>query len=283
MRVRIRKPLAGPERQWKYARITRSGRASNRWEDSPRAIRIAVYHESGGGPLVEDVTADSLGQLLGKVAIRVFSLAREQGGQIAHSAIREVVENLIHADCVGATVSILNQGRTVVVSDQGRGILDRDRAVQPGFTTAGTWMRRHIRGVGSGFLVASESMSGIGGRLRLDDNLDSGAVVVLEQPHRDSPASLPGPGSPPDTGVAEDAVTAPQRDLSERRKRVLLILAETERAGPTVVARELDISLATAHRELSSLETLGLVQYVGKGKRAVTSEGLALIRSLFQH
>ncbi len=242
-------------------------------KDSGSSIRIAVYREGLEAPMVEDVTAGSLTELLGRASIRTYALARELGGRIAHTAIREIVENLVHAGCAGATISILDGGHRIVVSDQGCGIPDKERCMLPGFTTAAPWMRQYIKGVGSGFVVASESMSRLQGSVRVEDNLGRGAVVTLAEPLQ-APVDASAPGAP-----RLAAGLRPGFHLNERQKRALLVLAESQHAGPSVLAKELGVALATAHREMGRMEAMGLVQYVGKGKRVLTAEGLELVRS----
>lgn len=273
MRVRIRKPFTPRGRTWKHARLVCRLDPQMGRKDSGSSIRIAVYRDGLDAPMVEDVTADSLTELLGRASIRTYALAQELGGRIAHAAIREIVENLVHAGCAGATISILDRGHRIVVSDQGRGIPDKERCMLPGFTTAVPWMRQYIKGVGSGFVVASESMGRLRGSVRVEDNLGRGAVVTLLEP---AEAQLEVPA------VSSSGPPAPLRagfHLKERQKRALLVLAESQHAGPSVLAKELGVSLATAHREMGRLETMGLVQYVGKGKRMLTEEGLELVRS----
>jgi hypothetical protein len=129
-------------------------------------------------------------------------------------------------------------------------------------------MRRFIRGVGSGLPVAREQLSFLGGAITIEDNLEGGTVVTLRlQPER--PAATP---------AARPARPA----LTERQRRVLLLVAEMGSAGPTAVARELGIPLTTAYRELAALERLGFLHASGRGSRTLTEQGVRFVDELFR-
>ncbi|GAG73600.1 unnamed protein product, partial [marine sediment metagenome] len=85
--------------------------------------------------------------------------------------IKEIVENLIHANFNEVVVSIYKDGNVIRISDQGPGITDKKKAILPGFTTAKEDMKRYIRGVGSGLPIAKESIELSGGSMNIDDNL----------------------------------------------------------------------------------------------------------------
>jgi len=143
---------------------------------------------------------------------------------------------------------------------------DKDRAFQPGFTTATALQRQIIRGVGSGLPVARESLQFLRGVLTVDDNLGGGAVFTIKMPaHAPEPAAKP---------------LAPQVKLTMRQTKVLVLLMELGSSGPTAIAKELDISSATAFRELVVLQDLGLIHSLGDGKRALREEGLHLLESI---
>lgn len=141
--------------------------------------RVAVYDAPASTPLVEDVGPAPAVDCIEQLTNRVYSLARERGGAIPYTVIREVTENLLHAGFAEPVVSIMNNGSTIRFSDQGPGIADKDRALLPGFTTA-TWdMKRIIRGVGSGLPIVNDFLSVSGGSLSIEDNLGGGCVVTL--------------------------------------------------------------------------------------------------------
>jgi len=149
---------AGPERD----DLTRSA-VSHAALPIPTRARVAVYEAAGSAPRVEEVSSMDIGEYIEALASRVYELARERGGDIPYTVIREVSENLIHADFTEPVVSILDDGATVRFADQGPGISDKERAVLPGYTTAKTRMKHHIRGVGSGLPIVMDYLSISGG------------------------------------------------------------------------------------------------------------------------
>jgi len=232
------------------------------------APRIAVYDTLTSPPRVVSIERDQLPVLMDALATETYRASREQGGQIPYTVIRELIENLIHASFRDVVVTILDGGQTIRISDHGPGIAHKERAVEPGFTTATPEQREHIRGVGSGLPIAKESLAFMQGILRIEDNLGGGTVLTINLPDQ---ALAPPPKPPP-------SPTEPK--LTTRQKRVLVLLMELGLAGPTAIGRELDISAATAYRELGVLEKMGLIDSRGDGKRALTSEGVSVLDSI---
>lgn len=255
--------------------------------------RIAVYDASPSAPRVVDVDAPGPTEFIGCTADTVYTFAREAGGSIPYSAIREVVENFIHAGFREPVVSVLDSGSTIRFADQGPGISDKSRAVMPGFTTATSDMKCHIRGVGSGLPIVQDYLAASGGVLSIDDNLGRGCVVTISGarmvgrtgdglPAADHPVPPPSmiPASVDELpGIGE--ARAPLR-LSGRQKRVLALVMEAGSAGPSIVARELSIALSTAHRDLAWLENLGLIESDADGKRSLTDTGIAAADELLR-
>jgi hypothetical protein len=231
--------------------------------------RIAIYPPAP--PLVVPVTEYPLTDahvpdLIAALTGRVYTLAREQGGRLPPTVIRELVENLVHASFAGVVITILDQGNTIRVSDRGPGIPDKDAALRPGFTSAGADAKRFIRGVGSGFSVIKETLAGLGGVLEIEDNLGRGTVVTA----RIHP--------PVDTPLAPAPV--PSYNLLERQLKTLLLTVELAPVGPTRIAQELGVSTSTAYRDLVLLEDAGFVTSRATGHRSVTGAGLAYLDSV---
>ena len=238
----------------------------------PDAPRIAVYAEPQAPPLVVSVTEYPLSEehvldLIEILTTRVHTLAREQGGHVPPTVVRELVENLVHAAFTGVVITILDRGNTIRVSDRGPGIPDKDAALRPGFTSAGADAKRFIRGVGSGFSVIKETLAGVGGVLEIEDNLGQGTVVTA----RVHPVV--------ETPLAPEAV--PAYNLPERQLKTLLLTVELAPVGPTRIARELGVSTSTAYRDLVLLEAAGFVVSQPTGHRAVTEAGLAYLDAAF--
>jgi anti-sigma regulatory factor (Ser/Thr protein kinase) len=242
-------------------------REGRREPEGPPEVRIAVYDSPLAEPRVISLASDDFHDLVGKLAAATFDHAQRRGGRIPYVVIREIVENLIHAYFRSAVITVSDDGNTIRISDQGPGIPDKERALQPGFTTATPTMRRLIRGVGSGLPVAREQLTFLGGAITIEDNLNGGTVVTLRlQPDRPAPA----PSRPPRPAV------------TERQRRVLLLVAEMGSAGPSAVARDLGTSLSTAYRELAALERMGLLRAQPRGQRTLTEQGVRFVDELFR-
>lgn len=237
----------------------------------PTGARIAVYDSLSAAPRVEDVAAPGLAEAIEQVASRTYNIARERGGGIPYTIIREVTENLIHAGFSEVVVTILDDGNTIRFADQGPGITDKDKVFLPGFSTATSEMKNYIRGVGSGLPIVRECLGFAGGAIDVDDNLGRGTVVTLRveprRAHDDAPLSAP---------------RSPAPRLSDRQKQVLSIVMELGYAGPSAVARELSVGLSTAYRDLASLEEAGLIVADESGKRSLTEQGVSFLDDILR-
>jgi hypothetical protein len=221
-----------------------------------RAARFATYGTPGEPPTVADVAGDEA-----TVIEELFARAA-YACDVPAIAVREVIENLIHADFEGACVSIFDDGASLRVSDCGPGIPDKDRALEPGFSTACERVRGVVRGVGSGLPVAASTMEATGGTFELCDNLRGGTVVTLSVPDR---AHSRPPG----------------QELSELARQVLALLVEMAPAAPATLARELAVPLGECGRELVLLEHRGLVVRADDGARSLSTTGTELLATLF--
>lgn len=221
-----------------------------------RAVRLANYGNPGEPPAVAEVAGDEasiIEELFSRVADACI---------VPPLAVREVIENLVHADFEGACVSILDGGTSIRVSDCGPGIADKERALQPGFSTACERVRGVVRGVGSGFPVAASAMKATGGTFEVTDNLRGGTVVTLSVP--DQAHSVPAP-----------------TELSDQARQIMALLVEMAPAAPTALARELAIPLGECGRNLVVLEHRGLVDRAPDGVRSLSASGIELLATLF--
>jgi anti-sigma regulatory factor (Ser/Thr protein kinase) len=200
------------------------------------------------------------------VADYAHHLAEEQGGRLPLVVFRELVDNLVHASFEEVVITILDRGNTLRISDRGPGIADKDAAQRQGFTSADSWAKQFIRGVGSGFALVREALAPLEGSLEIEDNLGQGTVVTA----RVTPAEK--------IALAPPAV--PTYNLSERQLKALLLTMELAPVGPTRLAQELGVSTSTAYRELVLLENLRLVESEEAGHRFVTDAGLAYVDAL---
>lgn len=271
---------------------------------SPKA-QLAVYDSLLAPPKVSTLEAETLRDFLNVLSVKTYEAVKSFGSVLPFVVIREIVENLIHADFKEPVISVLDGGRKICVSDQGNGIADKEKAFQPGFTTAERWQKSYIRGVGSGLPVVREILTASGGRILIEDNLTHGTVVTLLLSENDaraqgiSSAEGAAPGletlslefaralqqtKEPRQGMEAVPFTGPEdaRPLSEREKKTLLVLAELGQAGPSQLAKELHMSIPTAHRELDFLEKYGLAKKVRGGKRTLTEKGTRMLEKVFK-
>jgi len=258
-----------------FLRLIAKSRGTQEEGQAPE-VRLAVYDSLLAPPQVISLSAEDFNELVGELASKTHNYARERGGKIPFVVIREIVENLIHAYFQNAVVTIMDDGNTIRISDQGPGIRDKDRAFLPGFTTATREIRQFIKGVGSGLPVAREQLAFLGGAISIEDNLEHGTVVTL----RISPApqGAPMPSLPP---TPADRIQETPR-ITDRQRKALLLIAELGSAGPSTIAKELGVSTSTAYRELDALAKIQLVASRGAGKRTLTEEGIAYLDTVFK-
>lgn len=241
--------------------------------------RVAVYDSGAAAPRVEDVDGRSEGEFIDRLSTHVYSAVHQAGGGAPYTVLREVVENLIHADFKEAVVSILESGSLVRFSDQGPGIADKDRALLPGFTTATAEAKRHIRGVGSGLPIVREFLAHSGGSLSIEDNLGTGTVVTLAMEQKLQDPKVPVVDEAGEIDTSQPSQPLPS--LSLRQKKVLSLVLEFGEAGPTLVSKELAVGLSTAYRDLAFLEESGLIRADDSGKRVITDLGVTYLDTLF--
>jgi DNA-binding transcriptional ArsR family regulator/anti-sigma regulatory factor (Ser/Thr protein kinase) len=241
-------------------------------------VRVAVYPE-GGIPEITEMAAANPRAATIKFTKLVMDKIREQKGRVPEGAVREVIENLIHAGYEGVVISVLETGNSVRVSDRGPGISNKERAVEFGFSGASQTAAREIRGVGAGLGIARAAAEKAGGTLTIEDNIGGGTVATISVPvgekdaeTREQTAKASTPRRYPDA--------VPRMNISERQQKVLITVLECGEIGPSTVAEGLEISVSTAYRDLSVLEEHGLVACEESGKRVVTPLGRDLVEAI---
>lgn len=250
------------------------------------SARIAVYDSFTASPFIVDIGSDDFLRVVDEISAKAYNLGRERGGRIPYIVIREVVENLVHAGFKDVVITVEPDGDIIRISDHGPGIANKQKAFTPGFTTATSELKRMIKGVGSGLPIVKESLELMGGCVILEDNLSSGLVITLKgsaaQKLKERPDETLDLAEKP---FAEEEAPVEARQKSDeeiesgitpRQKKVLMLLAEGGSAGPSVVAKELKLSTATAYRALEALEDLGLIES-RDGKREITPRGQSYI------
>ncbi len=247
-------------------------------EDAGIGIKVAVYPKSGE-PEVSEVSAASPRAASEKFSRLIMEKVRDSGGRVPEEALRELIENLVHAEFRGVVVSVLEDGNVVRISDKGPGIEHKERAFEFGFSGATPEAVREIRGVGAGLGIARAAAEKSGGTVTVEDNIGGGIVATVSVGEA---AEEKEDGRPPVRPVSQrkypDAV--PKMNISERQEKVLITVLECGEVGPSTVAEKLEISVSTAYRDLSVLEEHGLVAGDESGKRMISPLGRDLVENI---
>lgn len=244
-------------------------------------VKVAVYPKDGE-PEVSEVSAASPHAAIRKFLGIVMEEVRASGGGVPEEALRELIDNLIHAGFRGVVISVLEEGNVVRISDRGPGIEQKERVFEFGFSGATPEAIREIRGVGAGLGIARAAAEKVGGTVTIEDNIGGGTVATVLV---DKTALRSRPAQPPAISLTSqrkypDAV--PRMNISERQQKVLITVLECGEVGPSTVAEKLEISVSTAYRDLSVLEEHGLVIGTDSGKRTITPLGRDVVESLIK-
>jgi anti-sigma regulatory factor (Ser/Thr protein kinase)/ribosomal protein S25 len=260
------------------AGMIRAERTRGEPEGAGVGVRLAVYPRSGE-PEVTEVAAANPASATAKFTRLVMDEVRVAGGKVPEEAVREVVENLVHAGYQGVVISVLEGGNVVRVSDKGPGVQHKDRAMEFGFSGATPEALREIRGVGAGLGIARAAAEKVGGTVTLEDNIGGGTVTTITVVAGDREAQKvkqPSQSAPPRR--YPDGV--PRMNISERQQKVLITVLECGEVGPSTVAERLEISVSTAYRDLSVLEEHGLVVTDESGKRVISPLGKDYVEAI---
>ncbi len=227
--------------------------------------RIAIYDSLKTAPRVIQIQGGPTHEYIEQIASLTYKNAKEQGGMIPYTVVREVSENFIHAEFCEVVVSIFDQGNTIRFADQGPGIKNKDLVQEPGFSSAIEPMKRYIRGVGSGLPIVKDYLETSHGRIEIEDNVNQGSVVTISLvPASEKPAP-----------IADMALI----DLTENEEAILKELLPDKVLGVSEINKLTDIAVSSVHTALSKMEELGLVQRVNK-KRSLTAQGRQVALSL---
>jgi predicted transcriptional regulator len=267
--------------------------------------RIAVYDNLKSIPRIIDFHYIAIQHFLDEVPQKTYLFSHELGGRIPYTIIKEVVENLIHANFNEIIITIMQGGNHIIVSDQGPGIENKEKAFLPGYSSATRSMKKYIRGVGSGLPIVRETIIFSGGNVDITDNIKRGTVVSLrieegkntdgnilqsgtgglqsaqqgavqgiKEPRTDNEPKMQVPSQkkdrPPEKQKVEEFDSL---KLSIRQIKILSLVLELDETGPSKIAKELGFSLSTSYRELIFLEESGLLVMTESGKRQLTDMG----------
>jgi DNA-binding transcriptional ArsR family regulator len=260
-----------------YLGMMRAQRTPGETDQADVGVRIAVY-TGGGTPEITEVSASDPGSATRKFTRFVSEKVREAGGRVPEESIREVVENLIHADYRGVVISVLDNGNVVRVSDKGPGVENKSRAMEFGFSGAAPGALGEIRGVGAGLGIARAAAEKVNGTLTIEDNIGGGTVATISVAGDEAVTEEKEAAPPPPQRRYPDGV--PRMNISERQQKVLITVLECGEVGPSTVADRLEISVSTAYRDLSVLEEHGLVMADESGKRLISPLGRDLVEAI---
>ena len=234
--------------------------------------RVALYDDMKSAPRVTKIEPAGTNEFIEQLTTTIYEQSKLAGGNIPYTLIREVSENFIHAQFREIVVSILDEGNTIRFADQGPGIQEKQKAQEPGFSSAIEPMKDYIRGVGSGFPIVKDYLNDRNGSIVIEDNLNSGAVVTI---------SLVKKTKRPDSSSAASGVVIPPRvPLSEREKAFIKLLQREGELGITELKNLSDTPVSTTYNTLSKLEEAGIVEKSTGKKRALSEYGLQVATSL---
>lgn len=252
--------------------------------------RIALYDDLRSAPRVTEIQPAPTTDFIESLASKIYEQAKMAGGAVPYTAIREVSENFIHARFAEIIVSILDDGNTIRFADQGPGIVQKDKAQLPGFTSAVEPMKHFIRGVGSGLPIVKEYLEFSHGTISIEDNLGTGSVVTISlkdessqpgdkrfnsHPYGTYGAQTKGGDNPASTRAA--ALVPP---LTQRERDFLPIFLNEGALGVTDLARLTGVPQSSTYVTLSKLEEAGLIEKTVGQKRILTDLGFHVVNSL---
>ena len=226
--------------------------------------RVAVYDNMKTTPRVIQIPGGPTHQYIEQIASTTYQNAKDAGGLIPYTVIREVSENFIHANFKEIVISILDKGNTIRFSDQGPGISQKDLAQQPGFTSAKEPMKRYIRGVGSGLPIVKDYLNLSHGYIKIEDNVNSGSVVTISLVPTYEDAGQPSEELP---------------SLTDNEQMILKALLPQNVMGVTEMNHATGIAVASIYTAFSKMEEKGLVEKINK-KRKLTNFGKQIALSL---
>lgn len=250
--------------------------------------RIAQYDDLRSAPRITEIQPAPTAEFIEQLASKIYEQAKMAGGTIPYTVIREVSENFIHARFAEIIVSILDDGNTIRFADQGPGIVQKDKAQLPGFTSAVEPMKHYIRGVGSGLPIVKEYLDFSHGTISIEDNLGTGAVVTISLKNNADPDTAFSPssfqGSHPPTGHrinGQGAQASPLvPPLSQRERDFLPIFLSEGALGVTDLSRLTGVPQSSTYVTLSKLEEAGLIEKTVGQKRILTDLGFNVANSL---
>lgn len=233
--------------------------------------RVALYDDMKSAPRITKIEPTSTDEFIEKLTTTVYEQSKLVGGKIPYTLIREVSENFIHAQFREIIVSILDEGNTLRFTDQGPGIKEKKKALEPGFSSATEPMKEYIRGVGSGFPLVRDYLDDREGSIVIEDNLTSGAVVTI---------SLVKRKNQPKPTAESQSLPIPRIPLTEREKTFIKMLQREGELGITELKDLSGTPVSTTYNTLNKLEEAGMVEKLPGKKRVLSQLGYQVASTL---
>ena len=236
--------------------------------------RIALYDDLKSAPRITKIEPAPTVDYIEHLTTAVYEQSKLAGGKIPYSVIREVSENFIHAQFREIVVSILDEGNTIRFADQGPGIAEKEKAQEPGFSSAIEPMKEFIRGVGSGFPIVRDYLGDRNGSIVIEDNLTKGAVVTISLVKK--PIQ-----QPTKTDIHEqEQVLLPRIPLTTREQDFLKLLLNEGEMGISDMSALAETPVSTTHSTFKKLEENGLVEKTPNRKRSLSPIGRQVAQTL---
>lgn len=258
-----------------------------RFVSSP--ARVAIYDNLLSAPHIVDIEPAPTRSFINNLATCVYNNSHNLGGEIPYSIILQVSENFIHAGFCEMIVSILDEGNTIKFSDQGPGIDDKNKAQQPGYSSATLGMKEIINGVGSGLPIVREYMETKNGIINIEDNIGTGSVITISlAKHPVQPLNDIKRNDTHSVFIEKN----PQMDnfnkhpadiinLTPKAHSILQLFVYERVWGVKDIANELSMPLSSTHSELKKLEESGIITKLGT-KRTLTDFGIEIVKDKIQ-
>ena len=228
------------------------------------SARVALYDDMKSAPRITKIEPAPTASFIENLTDCIYNQAKQAGGSLSYTIIREVTENFIHARFKDIVVSILDDGNTIRFADQGPGIEEKEKAQEPGFSSATEPMTEYIRGVGSGLPIVRDYIDERHGTITIEDNLRAGSVVTISLKEKKRPEQ-PQPERKPSSSFI------PIQPLNDRERRTVIALWRKGPLGVTELSQETGASPSTMHGTLTRLEQAGLIEK-GPGKKRTLTE-----------
>lgn len=251
---------------------------------APIEGRVVLFDSLLTPPQVDTIVQLETKKFIQMIVDKTYNYHLALGGSIPYIALKEVIDNTIHATFQGVIVTVFPCGNGIRVSDSGPGIQNKSKAKQLGFSTATNSLRPYIRGIGSGLPLADQLIRQIGGKLTIEDNLVSGTVVTLwgplttpKQENNLIPALTEGAAAVDGEQYVDSSIGGNfWQEITQRQRLILMALYKNGPLGPSRIAELINTSPSSAYRDLVVLTELGLVANSEGGKRILSSSVLTL-------